>query len=507
MEITAIFCTLTVLLLVLQAAQAGSVNMGTPESGVELGLGWDSQRAEIIPNRCIRFAPVKEEGQTIRMQLKAVSDSSELMEQLGVSAGMSIKSAVGSASAQGKFAAKTRVTSSSNSLLIRATVDNGVLFVGPSRPLNPVRSAYPLKENSSSRPPWWVNEARVSSMLRLTDEARDILGDGGAENLREFERLCGDSFVSAIYSGAELIAVMSVSSKSRTQAKTAQKCVQAKLSAWGAKGEANACTDSANHQRDGSTEVTVDFTQIGGAGGKIPMNQEGFLAKLNDLPSEAQAGPQFHSMDLTAYSDLPNWPHAMAMDTADDPEDALLVNFYYTLTSVQYTLQDALDNKDEYVGEKIEQLKSFQDEVIEYRRSILHTLQEIHRLAGIPTEVPVFFGLFTRTDTEAVHQKEQLEAQVAAQKARLVKFNGGSENPNLIKLKLPLPCGAVDTCTQSPCEISGQEIVTYYVGRQSRRICQNDPASPECLDNRQLNTLAESVDALFSTQDDCKSET
>ena len=41
--------------------------MVTPESGVELGLGWDPQRAEIIFNRCIRFAPVKEEGQTIRM--------------------------------------------------------------------------------------------------------------------------------------------------------------------------------------------------------------------------------------------------------------------------------------------------------------------------------------------------------------------------------------------------------------------------------------------------------
>lgn len=134
--------------------------------------------------------------------------------------------------------------------------------------------------------------------------------------------------------------------------------MKAKLSVWGAKGESNACTSTATDQTNGLPRVTVDFTQIGGAGGKIPMNQEGFPSKLNELPSETQTGPQFHSMDLTAHSDLPYWPHAVAMNTADDPEDALLVNFYYTLISVQHTLQVALDNPDQYVGEDEAQPKN-----------------------------------------------------------------------------------------------------------------------------------------------------
>lgn len=151
------------------------------------------------------------------MQLKEISDSSELMEQLRVSAGMSIKSAIGLASAQGKFSSSTKVASSSNSLLIHATVDNGVLFVGPSQPLDPIRSAFPLQGNNSSKAPCWVNSSEVAPVIRLTDEARDILGGGSARNIRESERLCGDSFVSAIYSGAELIAVMSVKTKSRSK--------------------------------------------------------------------------------------------------------------------------------------------------------------------------------------------------------------------------------------------------------------------------------------------------
>ncbi len=489
------------------ASHASTLNMGTPESGVELGLGWDSQRAEIIHNRCIRFAPVKEEGQTIRMQLKEVSDSSELMEQLSVSAGMSIKSAVGSASAQGKFASSSKVTSSSNSLLIHATVDNGVLFVGPSQPLDPVRSAYPLNDKGNAKEPWWVKSSQVSPIIHLTEEARDILGDGSAKQIREFERFCGDSFVSAIYSGAELIAIMSVKTKSRSKAKTAQACVKAKLSAWGVKGESSACSSAATDQTNGTTQVTVDFTQIGGAGGKIPMNQEGFLTKLNELPSEAQIGPQFHSMDVTAYSDLPNWPHAIAMDTEDDPEDALLANFYYTLTSVEYTLQYALDNPDQYAAEDATQLKALQDQVIQQRRDIFTTLREIQRLAGMPTEIPMFFGLFTKTDQAAVQQKAQLEAKVQDQKQRLIEFNSGSENPNLIKLKLPLPCVALKDCTQTNCEISGKDIVDFYIGRQARRICQSDPTSLECLNNQQQDALAEQVNAVATKKEECSDKT
>ncbi|MCW8906859.1 MAG: hypothetical protein OQL28_06395 [Sedimenticola sp.] len=489
------------------AGYAGTVNMGTPESGVELGLGWDSQRAEIIPNRCIRFAPVKEEGQTIRMQLKEVSDSSELMEQLSGSAAMSIKSAVGSASAQGRFASRTRVSSSSNSMLIRATVDNGVLFVGPSQPLDPVRSAYPLTEKVSAKAPWWVNGGGVSPLVHLTEEARDILGDGSAGNLREFERFCGDSFVSAIYSGAEVIAVMSVKTQSRTKAESAQGCVKAKLSAWGVKGKASACSSSESDQQDGSTEITVDFTQIGGAGGKIPMDQEGFLAKLNELPSEAQVGPQFHSMDLVAYSDLPDWPHAIVMNTGDDPEDALLANFYYTLTSVENTLQDALDNPDDYVGENPAAVQALQDEVIRYRREILTTLQTMQRVAGLQTEVPFLFGLFTRVDPEAVRLKAGVEKRVQMQTKRLLEFNDGSENPNLIKLKLPVPCVAIADCATDACSISGKDIVDYFVARQARRTCRSDPTSIECLDNGQLDALAKRVDAVTAGNTECKQDT
>lgn len=237
------------------------------------------------------------------------------------------------------------------------------------------------------------------------------------------------------------------------------------------------------------------------------MDQEGFLTKLNELPSEARLGPQFHSMDLVGYSDLPDWPHAIVMNTGDDPEDALLANFYYTLTSVENTLQDALDNPDDYVGEDPAAVRTLQDEVTRYRREILTTLQAMQRAGGLQTEVPFLFGLFTRTDPEAVRLKAEVEKRVQMQTKRLLNFNSGSENPNLIKLKLPVPCVAIADCATDACSISGKEIVDYFVARQSRRTCQSDPTSIECLDNGQLEALAERVDAVSASKNECKKDT
>lgn len=61
--------------------------------------------------------------------------------------------------------------------------------------------------------------------------------------------------------------------------------------------------------------------------------------------------------------------------------------------------------------------------------------------------------------------------------------------------------------TQTGCDISGKDIVDYYMGRQSRHICQKDAASMECQNNMQLNRLAESLDSILTKQDECKSKT
>lgn len=71
---------------------ATSRRVDVPASGVELGLGWDTARGEVVANRCVEFAPVRETGQVATLRMREVSDQSEIMESLGVSAAVSVNS-------------------------------------------------------------------------------------------------------------------------------------------------------------------------------------------------------------------------------------------------------------------------------------------------------------------------------------------------------------------------------------------------------------------------------
>ena len=66
-----------------------------PEDGVELGFGWDSRRGKVIPNRCVSMTPVRMPGQVAQLHLSEVTDTSEVMKSLGVSASVSVKSIYG----------------------------------------------------------------------------------------------------------------------------------------------------------------------------------------------------------------------------------------------------------------------------------------------------------------------------------------------------------------------------------------------------------------------------
>ncbi len=94
---------------------------GIPEGGVELGYGWDSRRGEVVPSRCIAFAPVRATGQVATLSMREVSDQSEVMESLGVSASVSVKTIFASGSAQASFARDTKVSATTTNLLLQAT--------------------------------------------------------------------------------------------------------------------------------------------------------------------------------------------------------------------------------------------------------------------------------------------------------------------------------------------------------------------------------------------------
>ncbi len=486
-----------VLLCVHGSTLASPDRIGIPDNGVELGLGWDSQQARIIHNRCILFAPVHEAGQSIRMELHDVSDTSEVMDSLGVSASMSVKTLAGSGSAQASFARKSKVSTSKSSLLIRATVDNGVLFAAPSYPPEVSRYAHaqPGEEFREPESNWWAQDHRdeLSHMIRLTEEAAELLGDGSNEEVRAFERHCGDSFVSAIYSGAELIAVASKTSTDSSSSKDFRSSMRADFSAWGAKLKASTDTSGSQSKHDIKTSADIQFTQIGGRGGIIPTNAQEFMDKVQQLPLEAEKGPHFHSMEVTPYHDLPLWPASLPLQVDDDPAQATLINYYWTMQSIEQQIDDLLltekcvrkDNnpcasKTAALSDELPQnLKDFQDALIAKRGEILLVLRDAQAISGLSADKSCCFGLINWQDKTLKRRLDSVRQAEQEMLDTLKQLTLGTSNPNLLRLHLPLGDGTRDA----------ESVVTSYLKSGAARACIRDPGSSECLNNAQLHAL------------------
>ncbi len=141
---------------------------GAPESGVELGYGWDNIREKPINVRCVEFAPVLATGQHATVHLNEVSDQSEIMDRLGVSASAAVNSTFGSVSGQASFAKSSNVSSKNTTLLLRAVVKNSALFAGP-------KSGGLRRQEGASRCEWGCDATRRPG-LHSNRNSRDRRG-------------------------------------------------------------------------------------------------------------------------------------------------------------------------------------------------------------------------------------------------------------------------------------------------------------------------------------------
>ena len=463
---------------------------GIPPGGVELGYGWDSRRGEIVPSRCVEFAPVRATGQVATMNLREVSDQSEVMDSLRVSASVSVKTMFSSGSAQASFARDTKVSSTATSLMLQATVDNGVLFAGPKAPPFPDRPAFGERSaDQSGTGPFIDRDAATSNHLTLQPWADRLVSDP-----QRFRKHCGDSFVSSISSGAQLIAMIEFATSSKQDKLTKKAAVEA---AFGpAELSAKAQEDSSAKLEN--TSLEIQFLQVGGGSGVLPTDKDTLLQKVHELPIEAARDPKFHSMRVTPYESLPGWTGGSL--SRDRDEDEIVADYYWFLTSLYSDIEEILEApRNDYVqgiGLSGAELRGFQDGVLELR-STLFEVMRAKRDGEIPSPAPT---------TEDLRVLAEIEAHPAALPGpgsaptleawhrhfnELLRRSIPFGNPNVLKLRLPIPAA------QSPVvEIVGpsdyaRAAVDWYVRPQALRMCELDPTDNECLSNAEMDQLVE----------------
>lgn len=292
--------------------QDSSEIVEVPDTGINLGWGWDRHRSEPVRSVCVEFEEASEPAQTRYMTMKEVSDSYELMKSMGMSAQASVKTAVWSASGKAAFAKDTNITGYSSNFVMNASVENGVRYAAPAD----------------------------GGMLVLTSAARQL----AATNPAEFEHQCGDSFVSAVYAGAKLTAVITIETKSQQEKEDMSATLSG--SGWGAEFEASVSQSSGSKTEGRNMSVSV--FQTGGRGDGIPKDKDDLLAKLDVLPAIAYDAPKDFHMAVTPYESLANWP-PQTLDNSESEFDQL-ASFWGAYNTLYDELQFVLDHPDEFVA-------------------------------------------------------------------------------------------------------------------------------------------------------------
>jgi hypothetical protein len=432
-----------------------TVVVEVPDTGIHLGWGWNTFEGESVPTICVEFVEGSEPAQTQFLTMHEVSDSYELMRHMGLSAEASVKSIGFAASGKASFAKDLNVTGFASSFVVQATVDNGVRYAAPvPLPDTRVPEGVPLiGPRGGSR-----------GAIRLTSEALAVARRG---DMREFKRQCGNSFVSAIFSGARLTGVLTVHARSQKE----QEVVAAELSGegWGGRLEASLKKDS--QTASGSKQADVSVFLTGGRDEELPASRDELLTALQNLSKTASHAAKDFNMAVTPYEALSNWP---AADITGEPaEFDQLASLWGAYNTLYDEIEYILERPHEFVGATMDAQGA-----VSWAGSgcptstaasppALLSRDHIRRLEVLQDEV------FDAVD------RLRKQAQECTVKGEACSFEEGAvRSPYAYRIQLPVPCALERRDVET--------MVAYYVRDPAKRRCALGTDSPGCLRNHEI---------------------
>jgi len=484
---------------------ADSYVVDAPTTGVEIGLGWDATRNRLVPSRCISFAPVQEGGQLATVDVSEINDSSELQKHLGVSASAQVHGLVGSASASASFVQDTHITSTRTNFAIRASVTNGVMFIGPSKPPHLRRFAFsatqPVTTSMGTVQP--DPDSATNQYVQLAPWLKQVQADPSQGSQKEkFRQLCGDGFVSAIYSGLELFTVISFD-QTRTDKSESMKA-EIKGSYGVGAGSASAAKDTKEAFQ--SSNTSMHFVQRGGAGGSLPSSREELSRKLDEIAQEAIDAPEFFDIEITPYSDLPGWTYG-SLNQGGSYTDTI-VERYLQLKTIYRDLGDVIDNGDSRYTMCFgtANYQNLQDRIARVLALLEKTQAHVAAEDWHPGAQNVYIKNFTKlgvgTPLAAV-QALRASPDQAASEITALSTDGPTlvdwldTNMSVAYLRTLLP-PLKDTKNPLPCDTGSkdryqQAVIDQYIKPINKRVCATSVSDPDCLSNRALAVLKDQV--------------
>ena len=404
-----------------------------PVEGVLLGQGWHNDQGEKAQAVCIEFQEQSDDGQEQTMNLEVVTDHSEMMQSMNVSAEVQVKAIAYEVSGKASYAKNVEMKSDNMNFVAHARVKNGVIFAAPL-------------------------DGERSKMIRLTPTFRNL----ASRNYPEFKRQCGEAFVSAIYSGAELNAVLSFAEKSSTEREEIEASM--KGSGWGFEAEGSASKKMEEYSK--SSELRISFHQTGGKGNPIPTDQQGFTDAIHRLPQLADEAGYNYRIMIRSYNSLPNFP-GKSNNSQSIFREQMAIS-YGRLLTIHDEITDILEDRRGDSGSWVHHtsmndslLMNIQDEI----KSKLRELRDLARRCALSEDDENTVG---GTCTLPDHLNTMYDYNYQ------------------ILLPIPKEIATGDT---------SEAIIKYRVRRNSEFRCEDDLDDPGCLTNKQMDDLLKKLKA------------
>ncbi|TBA03107.1 hypothetical protein [Rhizobium ruizarguesonis] len=275
------------------------------QTGARLGDGWDYLTNTRVLSQCIEFSAVANDGyqQASLDYMRAVDDETlSLALNINTSAKASGSFAGISGHAGGSFNLESsyKMTSKDDMIVAHASVVNGATYVAAQLP--PVSDAAPGKDASPTKAP----EPNIAG-VRLSDLALRILTTNGTVD--RFRAACGDGFVAAIGTGADLYLLYHfthLDTDTRVKITTSMEAgggVSGLFDAGGSFGSTMNFTDLISKDRLG-----IYYVQNGGKIASLPAKVEDVASRVAALPTEALDHGRPLYVVVLPYSVLYNWP-------------------------------------------------------------------------------------------------------------------------------------------------------------------------------------------------------
>ncbi|MEY9605310.1 hypothetical protein ABIF74_010002 [Bradyrhizobium japonicum] len=287
------------------------------QSGARLADGWDFITNTRIYSQCIDYGTAYTDGyQQAGLDYRQSVDEETFSVSLNINTSANVSGGIGnfSGKAEGTFNIDTsyKLVSKDDVIVAHASVVNGASYVTAQTAVQAQAgqsAERSTSNNGSGQIPSFANPATKEAIagVKLSAGALRLLG---GENGREmFRAACGDGFVAAIGTGADLYLLYHFAMKEtdkRLQIVTSMKAgggVSGVFTAGGSMESTLKLSELVKEQRLG-----IYYIQQGGAIGALPTKVEDIGARVAALPGEALKNGRPLYVILVPYSELYNWP-------------------------------------------------------------------------------------------------------------------------------------------------------------------------------------------------------